>query len=289
MPTTKKSKKSAKKFSPLVSVKKFSNKQLGLLVAAVALVGVGLYFVTHAATQHRIIYRVGSGYSDLISVFADGTGGKTLSTTYDSYVVSNPSNHKVTLSGLFWDGKTWDRVIFTENSNGLNRMQLTKNVGQPANGTTGYLESDQFSAINSQGTKVAYVRFSGMYNGSGGVTNSKNDLRIVNLDGTGDHLIASSTTPLYPEWIPGTDKILYTNSGSLTTMKSDGTLVNKINLPSTFAGFASNHGAISGGTTKRILFYQRQPNGSTLLATMNLNGTNVKIIGPSSLDRKSVV
>ncbi len=55
MAAAKKQKKSVKKFSPLVSVRKFSNKQLGLLVAAVALVGVGLYFVTHAATSNPIL------------------------------------------------------------------------------------------------------------------------------------------------------------------------------------------------------------------------------------------
>ncbi len=280
MATTKKTKKSVKKFSPLVSVRKFSTKQLGLLVAAVALVGVGLYFVTHAATQHRIIYTVGLGATGINSVFPDGTGTKALQGSYDSNVVSNRSNNKVALRGLFWDGSKWDGVIFTESSNGFNRVQLTKNAGGPGYGTTGYEENDSWPAMNSQGTKVAYDRLSGTYNGNGSVTNAKHDLRIVNLDGTGDHIVYSSTQPIYPKWIPGSDKVIV-NKGAdngLTTMKSDGTSINQINLPSGFSSLVD----VSGGTAKRLLFYQRQPNGTTLLATMNLNGTNVKIIGPSS-------
>ena len=165
------------------------------------------------------------------------------------------ANGKVLVAGGYTNGgilasaelySTTLDIVFTSDRTGTNQIWAMRADGSGAHRLLASSFSDSVPAPSHDGTRIAYSRQL-----DSGVT----EVRIMNADGSNDHLVKRYSLPAYPNpgwgwdyctvWLPDDSQLVVDHfaapDGHLSTLSLDG-----LNETTFFSSWAGNHGAIWG-------------------------------------------
>lgn len=200
----------------------------------------------------------------LMDIDASGAGANPTRLTNDADAENYPS----------WspDGKRLvytrnfnDAAIYVINADGTGQQRLSPTPG-----------FDSTPSWSPDGTKIIYIRFLGLH--QPGIP-PMTDIRVMNVDGTGDHAILANTVfSIEPQWSVN-DKIVFTSlmNGSrldIYVMNVDGTGLRQL----TFTGnTAANGDPVWSPDGTRITFGSDREGGNRLnIFAMNADGSQVE-------------